>query len=99
MDIKLTFEITVVSGEKTTQDITAQADPRHHVDDQMKALMNRMFIQYATVGMIRQGADEDGRPNPNKYVLLCPSQLAMVECELPSIILAGANEVPKITLD
>jgi hypothetical protein len=99
MDIKLTFGLTFVSGEQTTQDITAQADPRHHVDDQMKALMNRMFIQYATVGIIRQGANEDGTPNPNRYMLLCPSQIAMVECELPSIILAGANEVPKITLD
>ncbi len=97
--MKLTFAITFVSGEQTTQDITAQADPRHHVDEQMKALMNRMFIQYATVGMIRNGQNEDGTPNPSKFVLLCPSQLALVECEIPSIILAGANEVPKITLD
>jgi hypothetical protein len=99
MDIKLSFRITFTSGEQTIQDITAQADPRHHVDEQMKALMNRMFIQYASVGMIRQATDDDGRLIPNKYMLLCPSQLAMVECELPSIILAGANEVPKLTLD
>jgi hypothetical protein len=99
MDIKLTFKITFVSGEQTIQEISAQTDPRHHVDEQMKALMNRMFIQYTSVGMVRQGTDDDGTPNPSKYVLLCPSQLALVECELPSIILAGANEVPKITLD
>jgi hypothetical protein len=94
MEIKLSFNITFVSGEQTTQDITVKADPNHPVETQMKALMQQMFGQYVSVGMLRQ-------PEKDHYVLLCPSQIAMVECKLPSIILADATEipVPRVTLD
>jgi hypothetical protein len=52
-----------------------------------------MLAQYTQVGMLRQ-------PEPGTFVLLCPSQIAMVECSLPSIVIASAGEiVPKVTLD
>lgn len=91
MEIKLTFKLTFVSGEQTTQEIAVPADPRHAYETQAKALMQTMLSQYATVGMLRQ-------PTPGSYVLLMPSQIAMIECEMPSIILADAQDVPKITL-
>jgi hypothetical protein len=50
--------------------------------------MMQMLKQYASVGLLRN-------PEKNKFILICPSRLATVECELPSILLAGANEVPK----
>jgi hypothetical protein len=92
MEIKLTFKITYVSGEQSLQEIAIPADARLPVENQQKALMQTMMTQYASVGIIRQ-------PTPNSYRLILPSQLAMVECELPSIILADAIDVPKVTLD
>lgn len=88
MEIKLTFKITFVDGEYTTQDISVPADPQHPVEKQMLFLMQQMLNQYAQVGILRQ-------PTPGSFVLICPSQIAQVECEMPSIVLAGANEVPK----
>ena len=92
MEIKLKFKITFVSGEQTEQDITVPADPSKSFEGQARALMQTMLAQYAQVGMLRQ-------PAPGHFVLLCPSQIAMVECELPSIVLADASEVPKVTLE
>jgi len=54
-------------------------------------LMQQMLFQYAQVGMLRQ-------PKPGEFVLLCPSQIAMVECTLPSILIANPADVPKVTL-
>jgi hypothetical protein len=54
--------------------------------------MQQMFAQYAQVGILRQ-------PEPGTFVLLCPSQIALVECSLPSIIIADEIEVPKVSLD
>lgn len=92
MEIKLSFKITFVSGEQTTQDITVPADPSKPFETQARALMQTMLGQYTNVGMLRQ-------PKPGSYMLLCPSQIAIVEVEMPSIILASENEVPKVTLD
>ena len=92
MDIKITFRITLVSGESTTQDITVLADPQFPVEKQTLALMQTMMQQYAQVGILRQ-------PEKGKFVLLCPSQIALVEAELPSIVIASPSEVPKISLD
>lgn len=92
MEIKLSFKITFVSGEQTIQDINVPADPNKAFDTQVKLLMQTMLAQYTQVGMLRQ-------PEPGKFVLLCPSQIAMVECELPNIIIADPAEVPKVTLD
>lgn len=88
MEIKLTFKITFENGEVTTQDIEVPADPNLPVDKQMLVLMQGMLQQYSQVGMLRQ-------PEKGKFILICPSQIATVECELPSIILANATEVPK----
>jgi len=88
MEIKLTFKITLADGTETSQEIIVPADPQLPIDQQTQFLMMQMLKQYAGVGLLRN-------PEKNKFVLICPSQLAAVECELPSILLAGANEVPK----
>lgn len=92
MEIKLKFKITFVSGEQTEQEISLPADPSKPFDLQAKLLMQQMLSQYTQVGMLRQ-------PEPGHFVLLCPSQIAMVEATLPTIIIADATEVPKVTLD
>jgi hypothetical protein len=94
MEIKLSFKLTLASGEETVQEVSLPADPNKPFDAQAKAWMQQMFAQYTQVGMIRQ-------PEPGTFVLLCPSQIAMVECSLPNIVIASAGEVlaPKITLD
>lgn len=92
MDIKLTFHITFCNGEETDQDITVPADPKHPVEKQMLFLMQQMLNQYAQVGLLRE-------PTKNKFVLCCPSQIAFVECVLPSIVLANALDVPKVSLE
>lgn len=92
MEIKLKFEITFVSGEQTEQDISVPADPNKAFDLQATLLMQQMLAQYSQVGMLRQ-------PEPGTFVLLCPSQIALVKCTLPSIIIADATEVPKVKLD
>jgi len=92
MEIKLKFKLTFVSGEQTEQEISLPADPSKSFDTQAKLLMQQMLAQYTQVGMLRQ-------PEPGTFVLLCPSQIAMVECSLPSILIASEGEVPNITLD
>ena len=87
MEIKLTFAITRVDGEVETQDITAPAHPEVPVDQQKLLLMMKMFNQYTQVGMLRQ-------PKPDHYILLCPSQIMFVECELPSVLIANVLDVP-----
>jgi hypothetical protein len=92
VELKLKFKITFVSGEQTEQEIAVPADPNRPIDAQAKLLMQQMLGQYASVGMLRQ-------PEPGTFVLLCPSQLAMIEVSLPSIVIADATELPKVTLD
>jgi hypothetical protein len=87
MDIKLTFRITFNDGSSTSQDLTVPADARFPIEKQTLALMQQALVQYAQVGLLRN-------PEPGKFFLICPSQIASVECELPSIVLAGANELP-----
>ncbi len=92
MDIRLKFTITFVSGEQFDQEISVQHDPKYTVELQQKALMQQMLSQYASVGLLRQ-------PSPNHYKLILPSQIAIVECELGSIVIADMTEVPRITLE
>jgi len=89
MDIRLTFKITRVDGEVETQEITAPAvnDPNLSFDQQRMMVMQRMFNQYAQVGMLRQ-------PAKDHFILLCPSQIMFVECELASLLIANAGDVP-----
>jgi hypothetical protein len=91
MEIKLTFLITFTNGDSTTQEISVPADPQHPVEKQMLFLMQQMLQQYAGTGLLRN-------PSPGNFFLICPSQIATVECTLPSIVLAGANEIPKSSL-
>jgi hypothetical protein len=93
MEIKLSFKITFVSGETTVQEISLPADPNKPFDAQAKAWMQQMLAQYTQVGMLRQ-------PEQGTFVLLCPSQIAMVEVTLPSIVIASAGEItPRVSLD
>lgn len=88
MDINLTFKITFVDGGVDTQDISVPSDPRYPIEKQTMALITHMFSQYTEVGVLR-------RPNNgNKFLLICPSQIATIECDMPSIVLANANDVP-----
>ena len=91
MEINLAFKITFASGEETVQDIKIEADPKHPVEKQRLYLMQQMFNQYAQVGLLRE-------PAPGKFHLVLPSQLKTVECELPSVILADASDIPSIQL-
>jgi hypothetical protein len=92
MEIKLSFKITFVSGEQTVQEVSLPADQTKPFEVQAKAYLQAMLAQYAQIGMLRQ-------PEPGTFVLLCPSQIAMVECTLPTILIASEGEVPKVTLD
>jgi hypothetical protein len=92
MELKLKFHITLVDGGETEQEISVPADPKHPVEKQMLALMQAMFNQYAQVGMLKE------HPK-GTFTLLCPSQIMTIQCELPSLIIANANEVPKVTLE
>ena len=92
MEIKLKFKITFVSGEQTEQELTFPADQSKPFDAQALFFMQQALAQYSTIGMLRQ-------PEKGTFVLLCPSQIAMVEVSLPSILIASAGEVPKVTLD
>lgn len=88
MEIQLTFLITFVDGTTTTQEISIPADPAHSIEKQTLFLMQQMLNQYSQVGLLRN--PDKGR----KFVLICPSQIYGVEVELPTILLAGANEMP-----
>jgi len=94
-EIRLTFKITLTNGEETEQTISVPATNDAPFEQQVIFWMNKALSQYAQVGLLRQ-TDKD------KFLLLCPSQIAFVECQLPSIVLAGAGDVPatpKVTLD
>lgn len=90
MDIRLSFKITRADGEEETQEISTPTspDPNLPIERQQLMVMQQMFNQYAQVGMLRQ-------PKKDTFILLCPSQIAFVECTLPSLILANATEMPK----
>ena len=94
MDIKLTFLVTFVSGDQKAQEITIPADPRHPFETQAKVLMQTMMQQYAATGYVMSDPEDK-----NHYILITPSQIARVDCTLPSILIAHENEVPKVTLD
>lgn len=89
MDIQLKFKITRADGEIETQEITAPYvnDPNITFEQQRMIVMQRMLNQYAQVGMLRQ-------PDTGRFILLCPSMISFVECELPSILIANALDVP-----
>lgn len=89
MEIKLTFKLSLINNEVETQEITAPAvnDPNISLDQQRMLLMQRMLNQYTQVGMLRQ-------PEKNKFILLCPSQIAFIECELPSVLIASPLDIP-----
>src|SRR5271167_556313 len=90
MEIKLKFRITCINEEVTEQEIATPVPPEVPVDQARMVLMMKMMNQYAQVGLLRQ-------PEPDHYILMCPSQIAFVECELPSIVLASPLDVPKTT--
>ena len=92
MEIKLKFKITFVSGEQTEQELTFPADQTKSFDAQAMFFMQQALAQYSTIGMLRQ-------PEKGSFVLLCPSQIAMVEVTLPSILIAGVTDVPKVSLE
>lgn len=81
MDVSLHFVITKVDGSQVTQDIKCPQDAAEQA-------MNQMLAQYSQVGMLKK----DG----TKYMLLPSSQIALVECELPTIVIAGPSDTAKV---
>jgi|SRR5271157_46105 len=90
MEIKLKFKITCVNEDETEQEISTPVPNDVPLEQARMVVMMKMLNQYAQVGMLRQ-------PSPDHYILMCPSQIAFVECILPSVILASPLDVPKTT--
>ena len=81
METNLHFIVTKVDGSQVMQDIKCPTDV-------VEGAMNQMLSQFAQVGMLKkEGA---------KYTLLPASQIALVECELPTIVIAAPSDTAKV---
>ena len=76
----LKFVITRTNGEKLEQEIPC-------IPEKVGECMRDMFLQYANMGMIKKEGD--------KFILLCASQIAYAEVEIPQVVLASGNDLPK----
>jgi hypothetical protein len=80
METQLVFKIVKKDGEELEQVINC---PPEHAE----SIVNQMLAQYAQVGMMRKSG--------NKFLLLCCGEIAYVEVELPSVVIASADEAEK----
>lgn len=80
METALHFVITKVDGSQVTQDFKCPPDAAEQI-------MQQAFAQFSQVGMMKK----DG----NRFTLLPSSQIALVEIELPTLVLADEGEVKK----
>jgi hypothetical protein len=80
-EANLHFVITKVDGTQVTQDFNCPSDA-------VEGVMNQMLAQFSQVGMLKK----DG----TKYTLLPASQISLVECELPTLVIAGPSETAKV---
>ena len=81
MDTNLHFVITKVDGSEVIQDIKCPSNA-------VEAAMNQMFSQFSQVGVLKK----DG----TKYTLVPSSQIQLVECDVPTIVIAGPSETAKV---
>jgi hypothetical protein len=78
--LQLKFVITKTNGEKVEQEVPC-------IPEKVGECIRDMLLQYANLGMIKKDGD--------KMILLCASQIAYAEVDIPSVVIAGANEVPQ----
>lgn len=69
------------------QSISVPADGDGKEIPTPEQLIMQMLQQYATVGMLKR----DGK----KFTLVTCGEIANVEVEIPSIVMAGLGEIPK----
>jgi hypothetical protein len=81
METNLHFVVTKTDGTQVTQDIKCP-------NDASESALNQMLAQYAQIGMLKK----DG----TKYTLVPASQISLVECELPTIVLADPSDAAKV---
>lgn len=91
METKLKFIITTVTGEKVEQEISVAPPPDPSIPMEAAIMdgINRMMAQYSQVGMMKREGD--------KFILLTTHQIAKVEVEKPSILIANPAEAERAT--
>ncbi len=80
METNLHFVASLVDGGHVTQDFTVPTD-------KVDAAIPQLLSQYAQVGMLKR----DG----NKYTLIPHSQIRLIECEIPSLVVATSSDTQK----
>jgi len=81
METSLHFVITKIDNTTVEQDIKCPADAA-------EAVVNQMMAQYSQVGVLKKEG--------NKYTLLPCSQIALVEIELPSLVIASPSDTARV---
>lgn len=89
-DIPLVFNITLKNGTKLEQKIAADSEADGKTVPTAEQLCMQMLQQYATVGMLKR----DG----NKFILVTAGTIETAEVEIPSIVVAGLNDLVKSKL-
>jgi hypothetical protein len=89
-DIALVFHLTLKNGVKMEQKISVPADGDGKETPTPEQLVMQMLQQYATVGMLKR--------DKNKFILVTCGSIDTVECEIPSIVVAGLGEIQKSNL-
>jgi hypothetical protein len=72
------FIITLVDGGLLRQQFDCNPD-------EVTGLINSGLIQLATIGHLHKG--------DNKFTLTCPSQFKTIEVEIPTVVLAGTDDL------
>ena len=81
METNLHFVITKTDGTTVEQDIKCPTDAAD-------AAVNQMMAQYAAVGMLKKEG--------SKYTLLPRNQIALVEVEVSSLVIAAPSETARV---
>jgi hypothetical protein len=80
METNLHVVLTLVDGEQVTQDILCPPDKAEQV-------MNQLMVQYSQVGLLKKDGD--------KYLLYPAHRITLVECELPSLVIATPSDTAR----
>ena len=81
METNLHFVITKVDGTTVEQDMKCPADA-------VDAAINQMMAQYSQVGMLKKEG--------NRFTLLPRNQIALVEVELSSLVVASPSDTARV---
>lgn len=80
METNLHVILTLVDDSQVTQDILCPPETAQNV-------MNQLMAQYSQVGLLKK----DGE----KFVLYPSHRIKLVECELPSLVIAGPTDAAR----